>query len=214
MSDKKVSGPMKERPDAAERYYDLKSRAMDDLVDARAGNSKKYSMEELGKYRRHKGIHVADWVKILLFKAWFGGAVCFFFLWGLGIYIGNMIDMLFILGMALGFVTDLLTNNCIRFIERTPGANNDWMMFPKKGFISLPLNILYSYFILACVYSTYTGVNLVITTLTNRPQDVPLGVEPILFGLLCMAFDLLCVGIKRTFKRVVRDARDKVEGKK
>lgn len=214
MPKKQNESNIRERPDAAARYYEMKSAAMDDLLDAKAGKSKKYSMEELGKYRSHKGIHVADWVKIIFIKAWICGAVCFFFFWGLGSYIGNLIDMLFILGVALGFATDLLANSMIRFFERTPGANDRWMVFPPRKFISLVLNVLYSFLILWCVYSFYGGVNLAINTITGQADAVPLGVEPILFGILCMLFDLLFVGVKRMFNRVIRDARDKVEGKK
>ena len=214
MANKNQAGNIHERPDAAERYYDLKSAAMDDLVNAKAGKSKTYSMEELDKYRSRKGIRLAEWLKILLLKAWMSGAICFFFLWGLSIYLGSIIDMLFILGIALGFATDLLTNNMIRFIEKTPGANDRWMMFPKKRYISLILNVLYSYLILYCVYSTYSGINLALNAINGQTNEVLLGVEPILFGLMCMGFDMLFIGMKRLFMRVVRDARDKVEGKK
>ena len=214
MPEKKTSSSYRDRPDATERYYELKSRAMDDLVDAKPGRSKTYSMEELDRYRARRGIRVADWVKILFLKAWFAGAVCFFFLWGLGLYIGSTIDMLFVLGLALGFVTNLLTNPCIRFIERRPGANSDWMMFPGKGFGYLLADIAYAFLILACVYATYTGVNQAIAVITAQPDAVTLGVEPILFGLLCMGYDMLFVMLKRGLKRIVRDARDQVEGKR
>ena len=214
MQDKHDAGQEKTRPDVTGRYYDLKSSALDDLVNARRGKSRQYSMEELSKYRRGKHFHFPDWLKVVFVKAWFAGAVCFFFLWGLGLYIHSTIDMLFVLGIALGFSTDLLANNVIRFIEKTPGANDRWMMFPKKNYISLVLNVLYSFAVLFCVYTTYTQVNEAIVRLNEQPDTVPLGVEPLLFGILCMLFDLLFVWIKQTFLRVVRDARDKVEGKK
>lgn len=213
MAKKNETGAIKERPDAAQRYYDLKSSAMDDLLNAKAGKAKSYSMEELAKYRNHKGIHLADWLKIVLIKLWFAGAVCFFFFWGLGIYLSSIIDLLFIVGIALGFATDLLTNNLIRFFEKTPGENNRWMMFPKKSYLSLVLNVLYAFLILACVYTTYTGVNSAISVITEQPELVAIGVEPILFGVLCMAFDLLFVWMKNLLLRVVQDARNKVEGK-
>lgn len=214
MANKNQTGNIKERPDAAERYYDLKTSAMDDLTNAKPGKTKSYSMQELSKYRRTKGIHMADWLKIVLIKAWFAGAICYFFFWGLGAYLHSLIDMMFIVGMVLGFATDLLTNNLIRFFEVTPGANDRWMMFPKKRYLSLVLNVLYSYFILFCVYSTYTGFNAAVSVMAGKPDLVTVGVEPLLFGILCMAFDLLFVWMKNTAKKVVQDARDKVEGKK
>lgn len=176
MQSNKNGGGEKVRPDAAQRYYELKSSAMDDLVNAKPGKSKTYSVEELGRYRKHLGIRIADWVKILLIKGWFAGAVCFFFFWGLGIYIASLIDMLFILGMALGFVNDLLVNNLIRFFEKTPGAHSAWMMFPQKRYISLVLNVLYAYVILFCVYTSYTGINGAAVALTGNAEQLALGV--------------------------------------
>lgn len=214
MANKQTDHHEQVRPDAAARYYELKSAAMDDLLEAKAGKSKKYSMEELDKYRSHKGIHLPDWLKFLFIKAWIAGAVCFFFFWGLGTYVGSLVDMLFILGAALGFATDLLTNSMIRFFEKTPGANGKWMMFPPRKFVSLVLNVLYSFVILYCVYTFYGLVNTAINAVTGQADAVPLGVEPVLFGILCMAFDMLCIGIKRMFLRLIRDARAKVDGRR
>lgn len=189
--------------------YNLKSDAVDALVNADSEEIPEYSQEELARYRSHKGKGVPETVKVLFIKAWFAGAVCFFFLWGLGTYIGSMIDMLFILGVALGIVTDLLVNNSIRFIEKEKGANDKYMMFPKKGTISLFLNVGYAFLIIACVYSLYNLINTVITTATGNTDTVPLGVEPILFGLFCLGFDMLFVLMKNVMKRIIRDAMDK-----
>ena len=212
MQNKNDKGRIKERPDAAARYYELKGSAMDDLVDGK-GKKKSYSMEELHKYRSKKGLHLPQWLKIVLIKIWFAGAVCFFFLWGLGMYLGSVLDMLFITGIALGFVTDLLTNNVIRFVEDRPGANDAWMMFPKKRYVSLVLNVLYCFALLYCIYTAYNTINVILLAATGQTDKVILGVEPILFGVLFTGFDLLFVGIKGMFMRLIRDARAKVEGR-
>ena len=99
--------------------------------------------------------------------------------------------------MAMGIVTDLLTNNVLRFIEKTPGANSRWMMWGKKGFASFPLNILHGYAVLFLVFVFYNVINLVIVRLTGAVDTVPLGVEPVLFGVFCMGFDMLLIQIKR-----------------
>lgn len=197
------------REDTAARYAGARREAVDQLLDAQRGKVKSYSMEELGKYRGKKGLRVPTWLTVVFIKAWFAGAVCFFFFWGLGLYITSMLDMLFILGMALGFVTDLLTNNLLRFLEKTPGDNDRWMLFPPKIYFSLPLNVAYSYLILYLVYTSYNLLNMGILAATGQEGTVPLGVEPILFGVLCMAFDLLFVGIKRVFGSILRDAKAK-----
>jgi hypothetical protein len=192
--------------------YNLKSDAVDALVNADSEDAPEYSQEELDKYRSRKGKGVPETVKVLFIKAWFSGAVCFFFLWGLGTYIGSMIDMLFILGVALGIVTDLLVNNMLRFIEKTEGANDRFMMFPKKSTLNLFLNVLYSFLIIISVYSLYNLINSIIITVTGNPDTVPLGVEPILFGLFCLGFDMLYVTIKNVMKDILVRAMEKVHG--
>ncbi len=208
--DKNAKGTDKTR---AENNYELKSDAVDALVNADSEETPEYSKEELNKYRSKSRIHVSQTVKILFIKAWFAGAVCFFFLWGLGTYISSLIDMLFILGVVLGIVTDLLVNNVIRFIEKTPGENDVWLMFPKKGMGSFFLNLIYSMVIILCVFFLYNGINYVITALTGNTDTVPLGVEPILFGVFCMAFDMLFVGIKLFVKNILSDAKQAVNAR-
>lgn len=194
------------------KNYNLKSDAVEELLDAESGETPEYSQEELNRYRGRQGLKIPETVKVLFIKAWFAGAVCFFFLWGLGTYIGNLIDMLFIMGVALGIVTDLLTNNVIRFIEQTEGANSRWLMYSKKGAVSLFVNILYAFLIIISVYMIYNLINFGIISITGAVDTVPLGVEPILFGVFCMASDLLFLGVKHLLLSILADAK-KAAGK-
>lgn len=191
-------------------YYKLNTKAVEDLANANAENSPQVSPEELRKYRSKSGISLPRWVKAVLLKAWFAGAVCFFIFWGLGLYLQNMLDMLLVFGIALGMVTDLLVNSIFRFSAKVPGENDRWMMFPKRGMATFFLNILYAFVLLICVYSLYQGINTVLTSISGQPDSVPLGVEPILFGLFYMGFDLLFVGMKHMARRILRDARASV----
>ncbi len=192
-----------------EKNYSLKSEAVEELVEAQEGIAPEYSEEELAKYRSGGKFRIPEPVKVLFLKAWFAGAVCYFILWGLGMYIYSLIDMMFVLGIVLGMATDLLTNNVIRFIEPTPGANDKWLMFPKKGMTSYFLNIVYAIVLLLCVYSLYTGINGVYAAVTGNTEVVLLGVEPILFGVFCMGFDMLFILIKRTIGAIFADAKAK-----
>ena len=196
-----------EQNETASANYQLKSDAVEQLVNAKEGNTPQYSKEELEKYRSKSKIKIPDSVKILFIKTWFPGAVCFFFLWGLGSYISSLLDMLFILGVVLGAVTDLMVNSIIRFIEKFPGENEDWMVFGKKGTVSFFLNIVYSFLIIYCVYTLYNIINVVAVAVTGAEGTVPVGVEPILFGLLCMGVDMVFVGMKRLFKSILADAK-------
>lgn len=195
----------------AAEYYQLNTKAVDDLVSADVSNSPKVSQAELNKYRSGPKVHLSDWVKVILVKWWFAGAVCFFFLWGLGTVVPNRENQLIIVGLALGFVTDLLVNNIFRYYAKTPGANDRWMMFPKKGFASLPLNILYAFVLLACVVGTYNAVNALWLSLSGQKDTIPIGVGPILFGLFATLWDLVFLGMKRMLKRIVSDASKQVK---
>ena len=190
--------------------YELKSDAVEELVEAMHDDAPEYSKEELEKYRSKRGIKLPDWLKVVLLKTWFAGAVCFFILWGLGMYVSATLDQLFILGVVMGMVNDLMVNPILRFMEKYPGQNNKWMMLPQKKVYSFFLNILYGFLIVYCVYSIYTGVNGAINAAAGT-DDIILGVEPILFGLLCMGFDMLFIGIKRMFLGILQDAKDKVQ---
>jgi len=212
---KQQKGPEKhpERLDTAAAYYDLKTSAVEDLVTADESNSPPVSPEEIRKYTSRSRLKVADWVKLLLVKWWFAAAVCFFFIWGLGTYVPHLLDLLVITGVALGFVTDLLTNNVLRFVAPRKGANDRWMMYPRKCFLSLPLNVLHAGVVLFLVYTAYNALNGLLISLGGlESTSVPIGVEPILFGLLYLAFDLLLIALKHAAQNMFRDAENKVRG--
>lgn len=204
---KRKRQPEKEAEKTLSEYYRLNTQAVDDLVTADESNSPQVSAAELRKYRSGPRVTLADWAKALLIKCWFAGAVCFFFLWGLGMYVTDYWDQMLVLGVALGIVTDLLTNNLFRFYAKTPGANDRWMMFPQKKFITLFLNILYAFLVLACVVMTYQAINALLVALTGARDTVPLGVGPILFGVFVTAWDQLFITMKRTLIKIFRDAR-------
>ena len=195
------------QPPIAADYYKLNTKAVEELATADVSNTPKYSEEELNRYRSHRERRIATWVKLVFVKFWFPGMVCFFFLWGLGSYLGALVDQLFVVGLALGIVTDLLTNNVIRFFAKTPGENDRWMMVPRKSYGSLFLNILYAFLVLFFVYSVYQMINADVATLTGVTDRVVLGVEPILFGLFYLGFDELLLFFKRLFGRIVADAK-------
>lgn len=190
-----------------ETNYELKSEAVEALAGADSTPAPEYSKEELERYKGKKKFKIPAPVKILFLKAWFAGAVCFFFLWGLGTYVSDLLDMLFVVGVATGLVTDLLVNNVIRFIEAFPGEHDEWMLFPKKGMVSFFGNLLYGFLVTFCVYLLYNLINIAIMSITGNTETLPLGVEPVLFGIFCMGVDMLFIGIKRLIVSIIEDAR-------
>ena len=211
MARKQKNPPRQTRTSAAD-YYKLNLKAVDDLVTADKDNSPKVSEAELRKYRSGPKIRLSESLKALLIKFWFNGATCFFFLWGLGAYLHSWLDQMVVLALALGAVTDLLTNNVFRFYARTPGTNDRWMMFPQRAFYTLPLNLLYAGLLVFLLMTTYNVVNAAIIGITGAKDTLPLGVGPILFGVFTTAWDILLIRIKHTAQSVLSDARRATKG--
>ena len=185
-------------PSSDKNYYKLNTEAVDRLVNA---DKKDYSKDKKLKdpakqYRSGFLDRIPAPVKALFVKFWFNGAVCFFIFWGLSALIGNLLDTIFVLALVMGMVTDILVNNTLRFVETLPEENNKWMMFPQKKYWTFVANILYAFVVLFFVIWLYKilGIN----------------VEPILFGIFYMLFDLLFIGIKNLMKSIINDAINKV----
>ena len=118
MARKDKNRQIPEERKTAQDYYKLHSGAVNDLVTANEENSPVVSEAELRKYRSGSKIKLSETVKALLVKFWFNGSVCFFFFLGLGNYLRDLLDQLFVLGLAMGIITDILVNNVLRFIAR------------------------------------------------------------------------------------------------
>jgi hypothetical protein len=187
-------------------FYKLHTDAVRDLVEADESNSPEVSEEELQKYRSGSKLKLSDWTKAVLIKIWFAGSVCFFILWGLSSYIGAHLDLMLVFAIALGVVTDVLTNNILRYYAKTPGANDCWMMFPQKRYLTFVFNILYAAVLLICTDFFYTMLNLAIYGVTGE-GGYTLGVGPILFGVFYTAFDLLFITMKRILRDILADAK-------
>ena len=199
---------------SAASYYQLKTEAVDRLVNAE--EAPEVSDAEIKKYTAKGKFHIPSWLKIVLIKFWFAGAICYFFLWGLGIYIQGL-DLLFALAVGLGVANDLMVNKLLRNFEPTEGAYDKWMMVTVRKFWSIFINVIYSGFVLFCVFQTYYSINMMLGVNANagaEEAEMMLGVEPILFGLLYMGFDILLIKIKNTFIKILRDAGANIPGGK
>lgn len=206
---KKESNQKKE---IANGGYELNTKAVDRLVNA---EKKEYSKNTVdpGKSYRSKGFidKIPDPIKALFIKFWFNGAVCFFIFWGLGMYIWDTLDMIVVLGIVLGIVTDILVNNTFHFFAITPGSNNKWMMFPKRKFWTFFANIIYSFIVLLIVVWIYNIINVLGNAIGGTTDEMILGVEPLLFGVFYVAVDMLFIGMKNLFIRIITDAKEKTK---
>lgn len=187
--------------EAVSNYYDLNTDAVDALVGADEDNGEPVSQEELDRYRGKSKFPIPAWLKIAFIKFWFAGAVYYFIGFGLGIT--NLLDQIFVLGVAMGIVTDLLTNNVIRFLEETPGANDKWILVSLKGYGSFVLNLLFGFVIVIGVAGIYWLLEYAADVITADPASIHVGTEPVLFGIFCMLVDMLLLGIKHLLGRLI-----------
>lgn len=209
MSDKNTSNKQKNNKSNS---YSLKSDAVDRLVNADKKTYPKSNLDPGKKYRSNGFIdRIPSPIKALFIKFWFNGAVCFFIYWGLGMYIWDTLDMIVVLGVVMGMVTDVLVNNAFHFFAVIPGENNKWMMFPKRKFWTFFTNIVYSIVLVYLVAWIYNVINILLNVLNGAEGQVYVGVEPILFGLLYVAVDMLFIGMKNLAIRIINDAKEKAD---
>ncbi len=192
-----------------ENYYDLKTDAVQRLLNAEKKEYPKTKKDPGRAYRSSFIDKIPSWILALFVKFWFSGAVCYFIFWGLGLYIGNMEDMIVILAIVLGMVTDIGVNNVFRFFETYKGQNTKWMMFPQKGWWTFILNIPYALVVLLGVMWFYQMLNAGLNMMNGSEGIMYVGVEPLLFGLSYMAIDVLLIFIKNTLISILADAKKK-----
>lgn len=205
---KKRKQPQQTEKKGVENYYDLKTDAVEKLVNAK--DAPEVSEAEIRKYKSGGKLRIPSWLKILFVKFWFSGAVCYFFIWGLGNYVQGL-DKMVIIALGMGMVTDLLVNHFLRAFEPEERAYDKWMMVTFRKWWSIVLNVVYAGVILYCIVQAYTAINTILYGDPETSENI-LGVEPLLFGVLYVAFDMLFITIKNGLVRIVSDAEEKVSG--
>ena len=196
----------KNQPEKAENYYELKTDAVNRLINANSVTQPSKVTVDPGREYRSKGFldKIPVWVKALFIKFWFNGAVCFFIFWGLGMLVPDILDMLVVFGVVLGLVTDIFVNNIFRFIANYPGQNDKWMLIPVKKNWTIFVNVAYSVVALFCVFYLYNFINY--TIIEQLGGEAMFGVEPIAFGLIYLAVDMFFISIKNMAVSIVTDA--------
>ena len=185
-----------EKKTAAE-YYELKTKAVDDLVNANVTNAPEVSRAELRKYRHRGKFRIPEPVKYFLEKWWFAGVVCWFLMIGLSTVGVAPLDLAVAMGIAYGMLMHAFVNGYLRSKAETPGENDAWMLFPKKGIPWLVCNVGYGAALVLLVMKTYAALGI-----GNM-------VEPILFGTFVAAWDGVFLLGKRLYTVILRDAKKK-----
>ncbi len=186
-----------------------KDAAVERLLNADKKKSANPKTDPGKQYRTGFIDKIPSWILALFVKWWFAGAVCFFIMWGLGLMITDMVDMVVVLGVVLGLVTEMMVNNVFRFFATYEGQNDRYMMFPQKKYWTFLANIPYACLVLAVVIYIYNTINVVGNSLLGTEHQIILGVEPILFGLFYLAVDTLFITMKKTMISIIHDAKEK-----
>lgn len=188
-----------------QNYYQLNTDAVDRLVNATKETAKEIPAEE-ETYRKQGFLSkVPSSVKALVAKYWFFGAACFFFYWGLAMFVSDPYALILILGVAIGLITDLLTNNAFRYFQSSEKEYDKWMLFPMKKLWAIFANVIYGVVLVVLVRYLYDFINRTVISIKGLPAEtVVLGVEPFLFGLFCLAFDLAFIWIKNLIVYLIK----------
>ena len=195
---------------AAAEYYELKTDAVDSLINANVTNAPEVSEKELKKYRRKSILNLPEGLKYFLVKAWFAGVICWFFVIGLGSLGLSVLDMIAILGIVTGLVWDLPVNIFIR-MKAEEKEYGRWMMFPKTGVAAGAMNALYGIVLIFLVVETYALGNRI---LFHTGSETALSVEPILYGLFTAGWDWVLLRFRKLGNSILADAKKSAAGQK
>ena len=215
MSKKSKKNGASRAPSSTEtKAYDLRRDAVERLVTADE-TAPEVDEKELKKYKKTRFLGIPMWAKALFVKFWFNGAMCYFFVWGLGVYIENKLDLVVVLALAMGMFNSLIVNNVLLFLDDGTDGYSRWIFVPQKfsakttsgkimfSLLAFLLDIIYSFAVVFIVYLIYFGI--------NNKADGAFGVEPITFGILYLAVDLLFIGMKYLMVKIISDAVKKSE---
>ena len=176
--------------ESEKNYYKLNTDAVERLANADKAKANKEADKEINRYSSSKLSRIPVWVKAVAIKFWFAGAACFFFYWGLAAYIGNWLDQMFVFGLGLGIMTDLLTKNVLKFISGSDKEYYPYIMFTSGKYWTFIANIAYAFLLLVCTIGIYSIIKI--------------GVEPILFGIIYTAIDMMFIKIRDKIVSLIR----------
>ena len=219
------------RETTIEDFYDLRLDKIDELVaalreedtgseplsmniadctgESTENMSPRQKQREFDPYKVDKFSRIPAWIKALFVKFWFAGAVCYFIM--MGLKIGNDLDRLVLVGAVMGLIVDVLVNPLFRYMESDRREYNAYMMFPFpfKAFWTFFTNLIYYIIVIACVNFCYLGLNELINLIKGTEQVIHVGVEPLLFGVLTVACDMLFIGIKNAVVLLIKKLKNK-----
>jgi hypothetical protein len=194
-----------------ENYYELKAAAVNELADVLKKqpdktNQPKPEEPHLNPYHIDRLARIPTWIKALFIKFWMAGAICYFGFWGLGYYVSSTLDLVVLVGLISGVITDLLLNPAFLYFESDQKEYHRYMMLPVSGkkIWTLFINITYGIMVTVSVYVIYTMINMAIVSIRGLPVGTAsLLVEPLLYGLFFLMVDMFFITFKNLIVSIV-----------
>lgn len=176
---------------------EVKQKDITDLVD------EDISMDNMNAYKQQGFIaRLPYWLKAIVIKYWFFGAICFFSLMGTGL-IGE--NAAIFAGVLSGCLFDIVVYNILLLMDSDENESRHFMMYKSKKIYSLFINIVYQVVV-------FFIAMLICSSIVNSYKD-PVNnwflQEPFSIGLVLFIIDGIFITIKGLIVLLVK----KIKGK-
>ena len=169
----------------------------------------KYDPKEIEKYQKNGFLSkIPYWVKAILMKYWFFGAIIFFMMMGIP---GLASSLKYVVaGIAGGAIIDVACNNILLLIETNKHEARHFMICPKSkhGVLSLFINVVYG---LALFTATAYTCDAIIKL--YKDGTFWLFQEPLTIALILSIYDGVVLGIKFGIVSLVKYLKAKKNNK-
>lgn len=161
--------------------------------------------EEYDPYAMSKSHKLPVWLKACFTKWWVAGMVFYFIYFGLS-YNGLLSGWIFavILGVVWGCITDVFVNHAFRgFTAPNLDYKRYIFMGRKRGFVTLPVNILYGALIsyIAGVEIMHTVFSLIAGSNGNVYNDLMFFAGPFVYAFLMLGLDMAFVAVRNLMEK-------------
>lgn len=170
----------------------------------------KNEFENMDPYAIDKLHKVPFWIKVLILKYWFFGAINFFMLMGIGSSDGNSDYwqwMAIFCGLIGGAFYDFVINKIIMLWETDKHEGKYFSMIISKKYYAMIINIIYFVFLFINVYLVQNALGDFFHK-TLKWNYTP-GQEPFSFGLIVLGIDAFYLLIKNGIVYLIKKLRNK-----
>lgn len=159
---------------------------------------KKDTKKEKNPYKISWFDRIPYWIKAVFIKWWFFAMIYFFFVMGIAGMLGSggmAIEIqIIVVGLAFGALTDLFTNNILEVCDSAKKESRWWAMWAGHKYYIFLVNIVYGF---ALGVATSFACAYFVSLIDVSGESVTYWFrEPCSFGLVALAIDLACIGIK------------------